>query len=187
MQYIRELKKNSGAKLRAVSRSLLIIFGLTVFLLVAWLPLYLILLTQHGADGISAIFTPGAQSIGEALASLLTSFTIFTSISGVSITIYFTAPERNEKSLLFSVLTFLTFAAGAIYVLFVSLLRPLTGTAASTFHIIMALVLLLVGLGSSSLAFAFAIPGKLSTTTNLVIAISVNLLVLVLNVVLFFR
>lgn len=167
-----------------LSKFVLILFGITFIVLALWLPFYLVVQTEHGGNGLGAKFIPGSQSLDQTLSSLSTSFSILASVGAVFVTLYFVVEKPNAKSLLFGVVTFVSFAVGALWTLYISILRPLTGIAISPSYIYLDLALLLTGLGSAALTFAFTIPAALNHNAFLTILFVLNLLLFILTLAL---
>lgn len=139
--------------------------------------MYLSYLTTHTSPGVAAKFTPGPTSIDQVLSALPTSFSILASVGVVFVTLYFTSNVKEGRSLIFGVLTFLSFAIGAVWTLFISLLRPMTGTEVTASLVFVSLSLMLLGLGFASLTFAYTIPASLKESGPFLL-----LLILALNI-----
>jgi len=130
-----------------ICKWLLAIGGTVFLLLVAWLPYRIDQMREHAGDGLSVVFTPGFESIKEALTSLITAFSILSTISCVFIVLpLINAKMPSSIALLLSALTFIAFSSGIVWSLYLYLIRPLSGTAPSAQDIYWDLRILLIGL-----------------------------------------
>jgi len=133
-------------KLSHFTKWLLIITGIIFLGLSWWLPYHIDQMREHDGGGASAYFTPGFESLKEALTSLITSFSIFTSIS-IAFIVLPIENRRKKVSLFLSSLTLVFFSVGVIFSLYLSIIRPLSGTPPSPQNVYWSLRLLLLGLG----------------------------------------
>jgi hypothetical protein len=129
-----------------------------VFLFLAFLiPKLLESMREHGGrEGLGARFTAGPDSIREALGSLATGFSILSSIAVAIIILPFQG-QKTVTTIVLGIITFLFFSVGFVWTIYVSLTRPLSGTAANPNHIYWSLRLLLLGLSSTFFTLASVI------------------------------
>ena len=140
-----------------IPESLLIISGIVFLFLIWWLPNHIERLREHGGNGCSALFGPGTGSVkealGEASRALTTAFAVLSAILVAVVAL----PSPEMKSALSTILTTITliiFSIGLIIALYLSLIRPLSGTAPSAKNVYLLSRLLLLGLGFTMFALA---------------------------------
>lgn len=106
------------------TKYLTIIFGLVLLFLVWWLPNHIEHMRNHGGG----VFGPGLPSLREALQSLITAFSILAAIGAVFIILPF-HEVKSTLSVILGIITFSIFSTGILKSVYLSLIRPLSGTA----------------------------------------------------------
>jgi hypothetical protein len=112
------------------------------------------MMREHGGDGVSALFTPGPESIQEALAAITTSVSVIASIGIAGITVVFDKARPSTRSLSFAVLSLFVYCVDIIFLLYLNVIRPMTGTAPSLFELGLVIGLVPLGLGTTFLTLA---------------------------------
>jgi len=105
-------------------------------------------------DGLSAVFGPGPDSIKEAVASVTTTVSIVSSIGVAAVTVLFEKSINRQASMLLGVVTLLVYSSEIMFSLYLSVLRPLTGTVPSLFQVGLLLGLIPLGLGFTMFTLA---------------------------------
>jgi ABC-type transport system involved in cytochrome bd biosynthesis fused ATPase/permease subunit len=113
-------------------------------------------LREHGGDGVSALFGPGPGSIQEALVSVTTTVSIVSSIGVAAVTVLFQRSRNQLISMLLGVVTLLIYSIEIMFSLYLSVLRPLTGTVPSLFLLSILLGFIPLGLGFTMFTLASA-------------------------------
>jgi len=126
---------------------ILVISGFVFVVLAVWLPVWVNSMREHGGSEVSAIFIPGPNSIGEALDSVTTAVSIVSSIGVASIGVLFERSRGRPTSMLLGVVTLLIYSLEIMFTLYLSVLRPLTGTVPSLFQVGLLLGFIPLGLG----------------------------------------
>ena len=149
------------SKIINVSKWLLLISGCIFLILVLWLPYHLDQMREHGAGGLSVVFTPGPESLQTALISFMAIFSILATVISVFVVLPFTTENRtkNPISLFWGILTLFAFFGGILWSLFLILERPLTGTSPTNLDIYWDLRILLVGLSLTMFTITAIIHG----------------------------
>lgn len=132
---------------------ILILTGFVFIILALWLPNHIEQMREHGEGGVSAEFTPGFVSLAEAIASLITAFSILSAIA-IALFVLPSSETKSTISILLSVITLIIFLAGIVWTLYISLIRPLAGTAPSPHNVYWSLRLLLMGLSFTMFTLA---------------------------------
>ncbi len=127
-------------------RAVLTISGVAFLILSLFFPALLKRMTEHGGRSLGARFIPGHNSLKEAVDSVTTSISIVSSIV-VAATIILFERSGNTVSILLSTTTLLVFSVTITFSLYLSLIRPLTGTAPSPQQIYLLSALVPLGLG----------------------------------------
>ena len=107
----------------------LVVSGVVFLMFALGFPIWLGTMREHGGDGLSAVFTPGAGSIQEALAAITTSVSVIASIGIAGITVVFDKARPSTQSLSFAVLSLFVYCVGIVFLLYLNVIRPMTGTA----------------------------------------------------------
>lgn len=128
-----------------IPKGILVFSGVAFLALAWWLPNRMEQMREHGGTDVGAYFTPGFQSLGEALGSIITAFSILSSVA-LAIVILPLEKKKSTVSTLLAIATLLTFSSGIVWSLYLSLARPLTGTTPSPQEVYWSLRLLLLGL-----------------------------------------
>ena len=119
----------------------IITFG-AIFIFLIWgLPRRIERMRNHGG----AVYGAGGQSIIEALRYLVTAFSILAAISGVYIILPFQG--KSTPSIILGTITLIIFLIGILLSVYLTIIRPLSGTAPTQQKIYWLLRLLLLGLG----------------------------------------
>lgn len=140
------------------SKAILTIAGVVFVALALFLPLLLWFMREHGGQGLSVIFTPGYESLKEALGSAITNISVVSSIV-VAVAILPFEHQRSRTSIFLGILTLIITSVTIMYSLFLSLIRPLTGTAPTLLQVYSLVGLLPLSLGLMMLTIAFALTG----------------------------
>lgn len=85
------------------------------------------MMREHGGGGVGVLFTPGAQSLSEVLGAAFTTAGILSSIVG-SAAILPLERQRSQNAKLLGIVTLAFISFETLYLLFLSAMRPLTGT-----------------------------------------------------------
>jgi hypothetical protein len=110
------------------AKNVAIAFGALFLVASIVLPIVFWMMREHGGEGISALFTPGAGSLSEALGAAFTTAGIISSIV-VAIAVLPLEGQRSQKAKLLGVVTLAFVSCELLYLLSLSWIRPLTGTA----------------------------------------------------------
>lgn len=170
---------------------MIFIAGLLFFILAFYLPSHLEELSGHVSVDVSpnissngenihvgqsvrTSFIPGFQSLGEALTSIITYNSLLFSVIIVLFTTFFKEDLLRSRlqyktPIIFSAFTLLTFSVGIVWSLFVSLIRPLTGTAPSSNDIYLSLTIFILGLSFTMFTICGMLENISPTITNIVI------------------
>ena len=143
--------------LTIVPKGLLIIFGIVLLFLIWWLPFRIERLRQHGEGSCSAVFGAGAVSVKEALEKASLTLTSAFSILSAVLVALVALPSQSSKNPLSTILitiALITFSIGLVYALYLSLIRPLSGTAPTTKDVYLLSRILFIGLGLTMFALA---------------------------------
>ncbi len=132
---------------------ILLFFGISFLILSWWLPNHIEQLREHGEGGVSAYVIPGFASKGEAMISLITAFSILSTIA-VALIVLPSSGTKSTISILLGVVTLIIFSIGVIWSLYLSLIRSLSATAPSQKKIYWSLRLLLIGIGFTMFTLA---------------------------------
>jgi len=130
-----------------IARIAAITIGGVFVILSILLPTTFWIMREHGGDGVSAIFKPGFGSLSEALGAALTTTGILSSII-VAVAILPFERQRSQTTKLLGIVTLALVSCEILYSLYLSLIRPLTGTVPDLLQ-----VYLMVGLMPLGLAF----------------------------------
>lgn len=135
------------------------IAGIVLVALTVFLPLLLWFMREHGGEGVSALFTPGYESLSQALSSAITNVSVVSSIVVAVAILPFERP-RSRTSIFLGVLTLIITSITIMCSLFLSLVRPLTGTAPTILQVYALIGLLPLSLGLMMLTIAFALTSQ---------------------------
>jgi len=150
---VKILKKGIVVETHDIARYVALAVGFILVILSPLMPFLFSLMREHGGEGLSALFTPGYDSLREALATALTTVSIFSSIV-VAVTILSFEKKRSHTSRLLGIWTLAIVSTAILYSLYLSLVRPLTGTAPSLFQIYVMVGLMPLGLGFAMFTIA---------------------------------
>jgi hypothetical protein len=132
----------------------LIASGVVFLALAGAFPIGLGMMREHGADGVSAVFTPGPQSLQDAFNAISTSVSVIASIGVAAIAVVFERARPSTRSLWLAVFSLWVYCGDITYLLYLAVIRPLTGTAPSLLQLGIVLGLIPLGLGSTFLTLA---------------------------------
>lgn len=124
-----------------VARTVATVFGVVFLVASILLPAAFWMMREHGGESIGALFTPGVGSLSEALGAAFTTAGVISSIV-VAIAVLPLERQRSQNAKLLGVVTLAFVSCELLYLLSLSLTRPLTGTAPD----ILVLVYVMVGL-----------------------------------------
>jgi len=137
-----------------LAKWVLVISGIVFLCLAIYFPVWMDSLREHGGDGVSAVFGPGPDSIKEALGSVTTTVSIVSSIGVAAVTVLFERSRNRLVSMLLGDATLLIYSAEIMFSLYLSVLRPLTGTVPSLLQVGVLLGLIPLGLGFTMFTLA---------------------------------
>lgn len=133
---------------------ILVVSGIVFLILAVIFPILIDMMREHGADGVSAVFGPGPQSIENSLSAVTTSVSVIASIGVAAITVVFARARPSTRTLSLAVFSLLVYCVDIMYLLYLAIIRPLTGTAPSVLQLGIVLGLIPLGLGSTFLTLA---------------------------------
>jgi len=140
-----------------VPEGLLIITGIVFLFLIWWLPNHIERLREHGGEGCSAVFGAGSGSVKEALekasSTLISAFSVLSAVLVAVVALPF-SEMKSTLSTILTTITLIIFSIGLILSLYLSLIRPLSGTAPTPKKVYLLLRLLLLGLGFTMFTLA---------------------------------
>jgi len=136
------------------AKVILVISGFVFLALAVSFPVWVDSLREHGGSEVSAVFIPGLESIKEALGSVTTAVSIVSSIGVASIGLLFERSRSRPMSMLLGVVTLLIYSLEIMFALYLSVLRPLTGTVPSLFQVGLLLGFIPLGLGFTMFTLA---------------------------------
>ena len=135
-------------------KSVLVISGFVFLVLAILFPIWMDSLREHGGNGVSALFGPGPASIQEALTSVTTTVSIVSSIGVAAVTLLFERSRSQPVSMFLGVVTLLIYSIEIMFSLYLSVLRPLTGTIPSLLQLGILLGFIPLGLGFTMFTLA---------------------------------
>jgi hypothetical protein len=120
------------------------------------LPLRIGALRFHIGDGVVATFGPGTTSIKEAIDAVASSVSIVSSVGIAAIAISFEKVRPALVSLTLGALSLCVYSYEIVFALYLSVLRPLTGTEPTLSDIGLLLGLIPAGLALTMFSLAAA-------------------------------
>jgi hypothetical protein len=144
-----------------LAKYILKILGLFFLVLSVCFPVWMNLLREHGGNEVSVVYSPGTESLKQALDSVATILSIVSSIGVASVIILFERSINRSagvSSLILGTVTLGIYSFEILLTLCLSLLRPLTGSNPCLIQMDILLGLIPLGLGFTMFTLASTLP-----------------------------